>query len=66
MLYHNVIKPMSVVLENRIYPHDCDERFNTHYFIFNRQQMRELADPSKQIQGVQVSYSIYRITMPQS
>lgn len=67
MLYHNVIKPMSVVLENKIYPHDCDERFNTHYFIFNRQQMSELADASKQIQGVQVSYSIYRIyqiTMP--
>ena len=33
----------------------------THYFIFNRQQMSELADASKQEQGVQVSYSIYRI-----
>ena len=54
-------------MENIIYPHDCDEHYNTHYFIFNRQQMNELADASKQIQGVQVSYSmywIYRIIMP--
>ena len=59
--FYLVIKPMSFVLKNRIYPYDCDERYNTHYFIFNRHQMSELADASKQKQGVQVSYSIYRI-----